>query len=97
MIITVDQLVSANACEKQLKLFTDLFGKEVEVTEDLCVIHAMDFAWNWAASKLMPNKYDAYLDDIKAKQMEFGKRSEAVWGEYETLKAKTFFKYYNQE
>jgi hypothetical protein len=34
-------------------LFRTLFGESVEVTEELCLIHAYDFNFDWAACKLL--------------------------------------------
>ena len=53
MKITIKQLRRLGACEKQVEKFERLFGPSVIVTEALCVKHAQDFSWNWAAGKLL--------------------------------------------
>jgi hypothetical protein len=42
------------ACADQVAKFERLFGERVAVTEALCVRHAEDFEWNWAARNLLP-------------------------------------------
>ena len=53
MKITIKQLRRLGACEEQVEKFEHLFGPSVIVTEALCVKHAQDFSWNWAAGKLL--------------------------------------------
>ena len=53
MKITVKQLKALGACEDQVKLFQDLFGPSVVVTEALCVQHAQKFSWGWAAHNFL--------------------------------------------
>lgn len=59
MIITLRQLKLLGACKEQVQKFKDTFGPEVKVTEALCIKHAKDFDWNWAAFFLLPK------DDLK--------------------------------
>jgi len=51
--ITSTQLRRAAACEDQVKLFVRHFGRSVVVTEKLCIEHAQDFDWDWAADSLL--------------------------------------------
>ena len=51
--LTVETLKSKKACQPQIDLFRSLFGDSVEVTEELCVKHAQDFNWDWAADTLL--------------------------------------------
>jgi hypothetical protein len=52
-MITYDTLRTAGACQEQRELFRQLFPKGTEVTEELCVRHAQDFDWEWAAENLL--------------------------------------------
>lgn len=50
MRISVDRLNGRNACAEQVKLFRKFFGrKSILITKDLCIKHAQDFRWDWAA------------------------------------------------
>ena len=61
MKITLKQLRRLNACEDQVLLFERFFGTGIEVTEALCLAHAQDFDWNWAAYNLLsPSAREAY-------------------------------------
>ncbi len=53
MIITKTQLTNSGACKEQVELFESLFGESVAVTEQLCVRHAQDFDWTFAAVRLL--------------------------------------------
>ena len=52
-ILTLRQLIDEGACVDQRALFKATFGESVDVTEDLCVQHAQDFDWIWAAYHLL--------------------------------------------
>ena len=54
MKITARLLKFKGACKEQVEKFKELFPDGVEVTESLCVIHAQDFNWDWAAYNLLP-------------------------------------------
>ena len=54
MKITLSML--EKACEPQRALFAELFGQEVELTLELCIEHADQFNWYWAAGNLLPQK-----------------------------------------
>lgn len=56
MKITAEQLKKARACKAQLDLFISLGLDGVEITEELCVKHAQDFNWNWAAMRLLKRR-----------------------------------------
>lgn len=51
--ITLSQLRAAGACADQRAKFKELFGSSVEVTVELCVKHAADFDWGFAAEKFL--------------------------------------------
>ena len=60
--VTLNQLRRLRACSKQLALFKQLFGEAVTVTEELCLQHAHEFDWSWAARHLLPAPADAEYD-----------------------------------
>lgn len=52
--ITYSELVNLGACDEQLNVFRELFPSgEVEVTEELAVMHAKRFDWQWASEVLL--------------------------------------------
>ena len=53
MIITLKQLDRRGACKEQRNLFEKLFGASVEITKELCIKHASDFDWAWAARNFL--------------------------------------------
>jgi hypothetical protein len=62
MIITLEMLRQKHACRDQVARFKELFGDAVEVTVELAVKHAQDFAWDWAARSLLSAAgYSAYI------------------------------------
>ena len=52
--ITAAQLRRLGACKEQLARFEALFPKGVVPTRALCLAHARDFSWEWAAARLLP-------------------------------------------
>lgn len=53
MKITKALLVRKHACRGQVDLFAELFPKGVVITESICLAHATEFDWDWAARKLL--------------------------------------------
>src|SRR3990167_7924408 len=53
MKITAKYLEAVDDCKDQVALFRRHFGEEVEVSEKLCLAHAHEFDWNWAARRLL--------------------------------------------
>ena len=51
--ITLQQLIDKDACIAQVKLFKNTFGDSVEVTRELAIKYAKDFAFDWAADNLL--------------------------------------------
>jgi hypothetical protein len=74
--ITLTQLRNLRACADQQKLFSQLFGESVEITEALCVEHATSFNWSWAAKRLL---------DIPA-LAEYGRVRDEASDEYERVR-----------
>ena len=53
MKITKALLVRKHACRGQVDLFAELFPEGVVITESICLAHAAEFDWDWAARKLL--------------------------------------------
>ena len=53
MKITKALLISKHACRGQVDLFAELFPEGVVITESICLAHAAEFDWDWAARKLL--------------------------------------------
>ena len=64
MKLTLRQLQDSDACPNEIEIFQELFGDEVEVTEELCVKHASKFDWGWAARALLTKEQRAAFDNV---------------------------------
>jgi hypothetical protein len=53
MKITAELLIRKGACSAQIDKFWDMFPEGVEPTRELCIAHANDFEWGWAAAHLL--------------------------------------------
>lgn len=51
--LTITQLRKAGACASELKRLKIIFGTSVVITEELCVDHAGNCNWDWAARNLL--------------------------------------------
>lgn len=78
--ITTLQLGDKLACKEQIERFEDLFGEEVEVTLELCIKHATDFDWWWAAAHLLSSEQMA-LWSIKRREVYIKNKNENYMGE----------------
>ena len=76
-IITLQQLKDKDACTPQLLLFKETFGKSVTLTEELCIKHAQDFDWSWAAYNLL---------SAPARKV-YNETSESAWKVYDKTRA----------
>ncbi len=65
MIVTLKELKRLYACSGEVARFEKLFGKSVRVTKKLCLKHAQDVDWDWAAWHLL--KDDAWLAYLAAR------------------------------
>ena len=68
--LTLDRLERYGACQDATELFAALFGDSVEVTEELCVTHAMDFSWDWASKNLLSESAQAAYHAAEAQARE---------------------------
>ena len=75
--ITLRMLKAKGACIEQCERFAALFPKGVEVTEVLCIEHAADFNWDWAAKNLLTAP--AWAEYVRA--------TAPAWAEYERVRA----------
>jgi hypothetical protein len=66
MRITLDILKKKRACLDKQRLFKKLFGDSVDVTEELCIQHARDFDWSWAARSLLNDAAQLACDEAEA-------------------------------
>ena len=65
--VSIRKLKLLGACPQQVGLFRQLFGDRCTVSVDLCVAHAAQFDWSWAAQELLSAPaYRAY-DEAKAR------------------------------
>ena len=88
MEITVKQLKALGACEDQVKLFQDLFGPSVVVTEALCVQHAQKFSWGWAAQNFLSAPARKAYDEAAAPAWKAYKKAIArAWKAYQKASA----------
>ncbi len=67
MIITLKELKRLYACSGEVARFEKLFGKRVRVTKKLCLEHAQDVDWDWAAWHLLgDDAREVYWADRRA-------------------------------
>jgi hypothetical protein len=82
--LTIDTLTAKDACAPQVDLFRELFGESVTITPELCVEHAAQFDWGWAAENLLtPNS-----------RAEYERVCAPAWAEYKRVCAETFGRLY---
>jgi hypothetical protein len=104
MKITKRLLQSKGACEEETEKFALLFPKGVELTGALCLKHAADFNFDWAAEHLLSPEQLKEYRRIKGpawseyRRIKGPARSEYLrikgpaWSEYERSIAVAFFK-----
>jgi hypothetical protein len=104
--ISVAKLRKLGACSKQVDKFQSIFGNgPVKVTVELCVAHAQNFNWDWAAKNLLTAPaWAEYLRvtapalteferAIVAAQAEYERATAPPWAEYEHATAPPWAKY----
>lgn len=65
-LLKLSQLESRGACQEQRRLFQTKFNQQIELTEELCVEHADEFDWDWAACRLLSvSGFQAYSWDTE--------------------------------
>ena len=105
MKITVKKLKALGACKDQVKLFQDLFGPSVVVTEALCIQHAQEFSWGWAAQNFLSapalKAYDkaiasarkAYAKAIAPASKAYQEATASAWKTYQEATASAWKTY----
>ena len=87
-IITLRQLDAKGACQDQRDKFKEIFGSQVEVTLDLCIKHAQDFDFNWAANYLLSSTAWAEYERVRASaRAEYARVTAPARAEYERVRA----------
>ena len=83
-ILTLKQLIEADACETQVNLFKKHFNKSVVVTEELAASLKENFNFDWAARNLLMSA-DARAEYGKVNAIsraEYHKVCAAAWAKY---------------
>ena len=82
--LSLSDLKTAGACSSQVALFRKLFGtKPVEVTEALCIAHASEFSWGWAAAHfLSAPAWKAYAEAYAPAQKAYNEACASAWKAY---------------
>ena len=103
--LKLSTLKANGACGSSLAAFKKNFGDSVEVTEALCIAHAKDFDWGWAALKLLKAPALAEYWRVKAPALaeywrvkaqalaEYERVTAPAWAEYERVKAQAWAEY----
>jgi hypothetical protein len=89
--ITVSLLREHCACATGIAKFKRLFPDGVIVTRELCVQHAHQFDWDWAAGHLLTPtaraQYDAAIATVLAQYLA---AIDVVWAQYDAANAAAF-------
>ena len=108
MRITKALLESKEACNTQIKLFAKLFPRGVTLTKAICMKHAQEFQWNWAAENLLSNTARAeywkiyglawaeYKKATDLALVEYWKITGLAWAEYDNSVGLARAKYIKQ-
>jgi cell division septum initiation protein DivIVA len=104
-ILTAATLRGKGACSKQLTLFRQLTGEQVEVTVELCVKHAPDFNWDWVAynlltapalaeyARVMTPALAEYARVMNIARVEYNRVADAALAEYARVRAAAWAEY----
>ena len=91
MKITAALLRAKYACEIQVRQFEALFPNGVEITSDLCVLHADSFDWGWAAKNLLPpDKYADYKAKTVPRYADYEVKVAALFADYRVKVAQIY-------
>jgi hypothetical protein len=92
--LTLKTLIAKGACKDQVDLFVAAFGDSVDVTVALCVKHAGQFKWDWAARNLLSEvgRADYDRDTAVARAGYYHDIAEAL-AEYERVMAPALAEY----
>jgi len=94
MIVTLKRLEEFGACAEGRERFRELCGESCTVTEKLCVEHATEFNWDWAACRFLPVEAWAEYDKAWAPTWEGYKRAcVAALAEYDKTRKAAYAEY----
>ena len=92
--ITLRTLKDKGACREQRERFATLFPKGVEVTETLCIEHAAEFNWDWAARSLLTGPALVEFERVKASAWaEYDRTTVSALAEYDRVVAPVWAEY----
>ena len=78
--ITVELLTRKGACQDQVDKFRALYPEGVEPTRELCIAHASDFDWDWAAEHLLSAPaWKAYQEVAAPARKAYEEALAAAW------------------
>ena len=88
MELTIEQLIEQRACASQVKLFREMFGRSVNITQKACICVADKFDFAWAARKLLPAPALAEYERVRVQAWaEYARVTAPAWAEYERVRA----------
>ena len=88
MELTIEQLIEQRACASQVKLFREMFGRSVNITQKACICVADKFDFAWAARKLLPAPALAEYERVRVQAWaEYERVTAPAWAEYERVRA----------
>ena len=97
MTITYQQLIDKKACEKQRKLFKEIFGQLVTLTKDIVKKYGSQFDVNWLAENFLNKKdYREYVENCELFWKEYKEKCELFLKEYYE-KRELFLKEYEEK
>ena len=95
-ILTADKLREVKVCKKQIDLFVELFGEQVEVTPELCEKHALDFDFYFAANYLCnKEEFYSFLYIYSIAFEKYDNITDDAWKKYYTKKQYTRDEYFD--
>ena len=94
MELTIEQLIEQRACASQVKLFREMFGRSVNITQKACICVADKFDFAWAARKLLPAPALAEYERVRVQAWaEYARVTAPAWAEYERVTAPAWAEY----
>lgn len=86
--LLLSTLIAKEACKGQVNLFKKHFGKEVQVTEVLCIEVGQVFKWDWASHNLLSAPaWEAYNKARASAWEAYNKAIAPVWEAYDEARA----------
>jgi len=94
MKITSRKLKLLGACRPQIALFKELGGDTKKITRALCLKHASQFNWTWAAQHLLSPPACAEYERVRAPAwVEYERVQAPAWAEYKRVQAPAWAEY----